>query len=316
MVGSLSTELIVALQRRILHWYHSHRRDLPWRHTTSPYRILVAEFMLQQTQVQRVIPRYEEFLQRFPSLRYLAKATRAEVIRVWSPLGYNVRAVRLHQIAHYVVERCSGRLPQEVSELRTFKGIGPYSAAAVACFAYRQPVVVLDTNIRRVLARILLGQDPTRGRLHESQLQGLGAALLPKDKAYRWNQALMDLGALVCLAKKPACDCCPAQEFCAFWHRQRSLERIREAPASYGETAQRPKGQPFRESSRFYRGRILDVLRALLPDASLDVPSVGRAIKPEFDLMELPWLERLLGGLQRDGLIALISGSPTRVTLP
>src|SRR5437879_480994 len=139
---------------RLLEWYTSNARDLPWRRTRDPYAILVAEVMLQQTQVERVIPKWHAWLARFPTLAELARASRADAIRAWQGLGYNLRAVRLHDIACEVVARHDGRLPNDVAGLLALNGIGRYTAGAVACFAYEQPVAMVDTNVRRVLSRV------------------------------------------------------------------------------------------------------------------------------------------------------------------
>ena len=144
---------------RLLEWYAANARDLPWRKTRDPYAILVAEVMLQQTQVERVIPRWHEWLARFPTLADLATASRADAIRAWRGLGYNLRAVRLHEIARQAVADYGGELPREVGELLRLKGVGHYTAGAVACFAYGQPVIAVDTNVRRVLGRVF-GWEP------------------------------------------------------------------------------------------------------------------------------------------------------------
>src|SRR5262249_14231695 len=145
---------VARVQERLVAWYRKHARDLPWRRTRDPYAILVAEVMLQQTQVDRVIPKWHAWLERFPTLGDLAGAPRSEAIRAWQGLGYNLRAVRLHEIACQVVAEHGGTLPRNVAGLRALKGIGRYTAAAVACFAYEQPVAMVDTNVRRVLSRV------------------------------------------------------------------------------------------------------------------------------------------------------------------
>jgi A/G-specific adenine glycosylase len=201
-----------AFQRRLLAWYGRHRRDLPWRRTRDPYHILVSEMMLQQTQVGRVIPKYEEWLARYPSLQALAEAGRREVREAWYPLGYNARPLRLRDIARAVVSRYRGRIPATREELLALKGIGPYTAGAVLSFAHRQDAPVLDTNVRRVLRRVFLGEGaaPPDRRLWE-----LAEQLLPRGSAYDFNQALMDFGATVCTARKPGCPACALATLCA-----------------------------------------------------------------------------------------------------
>lgn len=208
--------------RRLLRWYRRQGRSLPWRRTTDPYRILVSEVMLQQTQVERVIPKYHQFLRRYPSVADLARAHVREVREVWYPLGYNARPVRLREIAREVVRRHGGQIPAERTRLLALKGIGPYTAGAVLAFAYGRRVAVLDTNVRRVLQRVFHGRAAS-----DRALWRLAEHLLPR-RAYDFNQALMDFGALICTARRPQCPVCPMRTFC------RSYERLA------GEAARRP----------------------------------------------------------------------------
>jgi A/G-specific adenine glycosylase len=196
--------------RRLLRWYRRHRRDLPWRRTKEPYRILVSEIMLHQTQVARVIPKYREFLRAYPSLRALANAPVREVREAWYPLGYNIRPVRLHAIARTAVRRHNGRLPRTAEGLLRLKGIGRYTAAALMTFAYGRPQPILDTNVRRVLRRVFHRD----GGVSDRALWALSASLLPARRGYDFNQALMDFGATVCTARAPACARCPLQSIC------------------------------------------------------------------------------------------------------
>jgi A/G-specific adenine glycosylase len=201
-------------QRRLLAWYRHHGRDLPWRRTRAPYRVLVSEIMLQQTQVDRVIPKYRQFLRRFPSLRALAAAPVEEVRRLWYPLGYNARPLRLHAIACETVARYGGRLPDRVEALRALPGIGRYTAGAVLSFAFGRDVAVLDTNVRRVLTRVFLG--PRRAvRVRDRALWALAETLVPAGRGYDFNQALMDFGATWCTPRRPRCPTCPMRAFCA-----------------------------------------------------------------------------------------------------
>lgn len=216
-------EAIAAFQRHILDWYAAFGRKLPWRGDPDPYHILVSEVMLQQTGVARVLDRYPEFLQRFPTIESLAAASRADVISAWQGLGYNRRALNLKRAAEMIVRDHGGRVPREVAQLETLPGIGPYTARAVASFAFQVQVPVVDTNVRRVLSN-WVGRDLTLGETWD-----LARRILPQGKASDWNGALMDYGALV----------------------QRATPRRTERAS-----------QPFVTTNRFWRGRIVDALRA------------------------------------------------------
>ncbi|MBI2867681.1 MAG: A/G-specific adenine glycosylase [Chloroflexi bacterium] len=291
------------LRRRVLAWYRAHGRGFPWRETRDPYAILVSEVMLQQTQTSRVVPSYQRFLQRFPTFERLAQAPLSEVIRAWSGLGYNRRAVWLHRIAQEVMER-GGRLPRTPAGMRRLPGIGDYTANAVACFAFGAQAPVVDTNVRRVLARVFRDEvAPTA-----SGLRDLARDVLPRGKASLWNQALMDLGATVCITRAPRCAVCPLQEQCrAAPVLAGAGRRVAEPPPLY-------RAQPaFRGSTRFYRGRIIQRLRQLWDGQSLPLKEVGEAVRPGFSRGDMPWLERLAQGLERDGLAQV---TPEGVRLP
>jgi A/G-specific adenine glycosylase len=295
------------LHRAILSWYVEQGRDLPWRRTRDPYSILVSEMMLQQTQVDRVLPKYHAFLQQYPTFGALAAAPTAEVIRAWQGLGYNLRAVRLQRIARQVVEQHEGWLPDTVAGLQTLQGIGPYTASAVACFAFGRAEPVLDTNVRRVLGRITIGPDGPK-MATPTALWDLARRALPVDRAYDWNQALMDLGARICTEANPRCLMCPARPYCASAGRVAPAVRERQAPyAARKET-------PFAGSTRYYRGRIVERLRGLAPGTSISLPALGPAIKPDYGDVDLPWLRALVAGLERDGL--LVVGADEAVALP
>jgi A/G-specific adenine glycosylase len=206
-------------RERLLKWYAYHGRDLPWRHTSDPYHILVSEIMLQQTQVDRVLPKYEEWLRKYPTMHRLAEAPLAEVKKDWYPLGYNIRPVRLHSIACESVARYGGALPRDSETLLSFKGIGRYTAGALRSFAFREDAPILDTNVRRVLQRVFVGDNTpmkrTPGRRRNTQsLWDLSQALIPKGRCYDFNQALMDFGAMLCTARDPYCLLCPMKDFC------------------------------------------------------------------------------------------------------
>lgn len=193
----------------MLRWYDRHGRSLPWRHTKDPYHILVSEMMLQQTQVDRVLPKYEEWLEKYPSLASLAEAAVDEVVRTWYPLGYNIRPQRLHTIARESVERFGGKLPSDPETLRSFKGIGPYTAGAVLSFAFGQRAAILDTNVARVLFRVFVGAGNPKRHHMKKHLWAVSEAVIPMKRVFDFNQAIMDFGALVCTARKPRCADCP-----------------------------------------------------------------------------------------------------------
>jgi A/G-specific adenine glycosylase len=199
---------------RLLTWYGKHGRDLPWRRTDDPYHILVSEIMLQQTQVDRVLPKYAEWLDKFPSLDALASADEAHVSDTWRPLGYNIRPKRLQAIAREAVARYDGQLPADEETLLSFKGIGAYTAGAIRSFAFRQRAAILDTNVARVLFRVFVGAGDPKSYAMKKHLWAVSEALVPRAQVFDFNQALMDLGAMVCVARNPKCLVCPMAKSC------------------------------------------------------------------------------------------------------
>jgi A/G-specific adenine glycosylase len=236
------------MQERLLAWYRESGRDLPWRHTRDPYAILVSEVMLQQTQVARIVPRYLEWLERWPTVEALAAATPADAIRTWSGLGYNRRAVNLHRCAQAVVAR--GGFPREPAELEKLPGIGPYTAAAVACFAFGAQIAAPDTNALRVLERAFPGRDVPP----------------PPGRAYEWNQALFDLGREVCIARTPRCGACPLAAGCP--SRGRTYAPLRRQSAFEGSFRQR-------------RARLLRAIAAAgrLPEGDADAEALVSLVR-------------------------------------
>jgi len=206
-------------RRALLTWYGVHGRDLPWRRTSDPYHILVSEIMLQQTQVDRVLPKYHEWLDKYPSFDALASAPEQDVTQTWRPLGYNIRPRRLHTIAREAVAHYGGELPSDTKTLLSFKGIGAYTAGAIRSFAFGQRAAILDTNVARVLSRVFVGRSdarsgaPTTHALRK-HLWAVSEALVPRKRVFDFNQALMDLGALVCVARNPKCLVCPMKKLC------------------------------------------------------------------------------------------------------
>lgn len=319
----------------LLTWYATEgRAGLPWRATRDPYAILVSEMMLQQTQVDRVMPKYLAFLERFPTLAALAEAPTAEVIRAWAGLGYNMRAVRLQEIARQAQREFDGALPADLDALQRLKGVGRYTAGAVAAFAFEAQVATVDTNIRRTLWRIFRGIEPTTwptGEAASRAALALAEWALPAGRAYDWQQALMDLGATVCVARRPACERCPLTASCAAWAEVGAVTlfpsgealarlrdergasdagtpdaaRIAEAPAEYRAPKRkgRKPAQPFTSTTRYFRGRIIAALGALAAGETLSMSELGPRIKPTFsEDDDLPWLRDLVAGLVRDGL--------------
>lgn len=349
-----------SVQRALLAWYaREGRGHLPWRHTRDPYAVLVSEMMLQQTQVERVLPKYQAFLRQFPTLAALAAAPTSEVIKAWAGLGYNTRAVRLQEVARRAVTSHAGALPGTLDGLLALPGIGRYTAGAVACFAFGLHVATVDTNVRRVLWRLFRGIEPAvwpGGERAGRDVLALAEWALPPDDAYDWQQALMDLGATICGARRPACERCPLAAHCsAFAETARvtlfpsgeALARLRddraailarqdgtlaesrvaESGAEYTTGAApaprakkpRPAAQPFTSTSRYFRGRAVDALRTLPHGESLALAALGPLVRDGFADDELPWLRRLLTGLARDGLVRIVDGqsdAETRVQLP
>jgi A/G-specific adenine glycosylase len=205
----------VGFRRHLLAWYDRAARDLPWRRTRDPYQVLVSEVMLQQTQVTRVREYFPRFLKRFPDIGSLAAAPARAVREAWDGLGYYARARNLHALARLVMRRRDGALPDTPEELIELPGVGRYTAGAVASFAYERPVPAVDTNVSRVLRRVFWGRSTSNGR-RESDVWRLAAALVPKDgkRGWKFNQAIMELGALVCTARKPKCGECPIRSGC------------------------------------------------------------------------------------------------------
>src|SRR5262245_63172201 len=201
-------------RQRLLAWYKRHGRDLPWRNTDDPYHILVSEIMLQQTQVDRVLPKYEEWIVKYPSFEALAAAPEQDVTRTWYPLGYNIRPRRLHSIAREAVEKYGGRLPADEETLRSFKGIGAYTAGAIRSFAFRERAAILDTNVARVLFRVFVGTGDPKSHAMKRHLWAVSDALVPQREVFDFNQALMDLGAMGCVARQPKCLVCPMAKNC------------------------------------------------------------------------------------------------------
>jgi A/G-specific adenine glycosylase len=283
-------------------WYDEHRRELQWRTTADPYRILVSEVMLQQTQVSRVKVKLPLFLRTFPTLKSLARASAAEVVRAWSGMGYNNRAVRLRDLARVVVDRHRGTLPKDAPSLLGLPGIGPYTAHALLCFAFGKRVPLVDVNIRRVLSRVFGKMPSLDSTVTEKAAWALAAEVLPHD-AYTWNQALMDLGATVCTARHPLCAACPLRKSCLSATTLELARPVKRAPRVNAEPSY--QGIP----QRVWRGRAVEALRNVRERSSISLEELGRRLKPDFHEEEAAWLLSVITGLAKDGLVETRRGS-------
>jgi A/G-specific adenine glycosylase len=204
---------------KILIWYAQHQRDLPWRKTRDPYRIWVSETMLQQTQVETVIPYYKRFLSRFPTIRSLATSSLDEVLKTWENLGYYSRARNLHAAAGDIMTRGKGKIPKTMEALLTLPGFGPYTAAAVLSFAFGQRIATVDGNVRRVICRLFAIEESIHLAKTQQRISAAAAALVPENDSASFNQGLMDLGASICSPRKPSCHLCPLSDFCQAFGR-------------------------------------------------------------------------------------------------
>jgi len=224
----METVLIKKIQNRLLRWFEKNGRDLPWRETRDPYAIWVSEIMLQQTQVPTVIPYYKKFLKSFPTVHHLAKAPLSKVLKVWEGLGYYSRARNLHRASQILLSHFRGKIPYNLKDLLALPGIGKYTAGAILSIAFNKEAPILDGNVKRVLSRLsAVSSHPVRGGT-EGLLWYLSESLIPKGSASSFNQALMDLGSMICAPKDPQCQRCPLKKFCkgrALGHPERYPSR-------------------------------------------------------------------------------------------
>ena len=286
----------------LLEWYERHgRRALPWRVVRDPYYTLVSEFMLQQTQVDRVVPKFEAFVQRFPTIGALAAASQADVLRMWQGLGYNSRAVRLHGVAKAVVAEHGGAIPSDTGALLGLSGVGPYTAAAIRSFAFDLDDAPLDTNIRRIIHRLFFGvEHPPKATSRE--LDERARMLAPPGRAHDWNSAMMDLGATICTARAPKCLICPLRLECAAAPIDGAA-----LDAARKQHAKNPSPQnaiAWEQTTRYARGRIVDRLRELPAGqriSLLDLHGELRGVLPDRSLEDVT---KLVAILERDGLVA------------
>jgi A/G-specific adenine glycosylase len=257
------------VQKIIFSWWKGNRRDLPWRHTHDPYHILVSEVMLQQTQVARVLTKYQEFLAHFPDVRRLAHASSSDVLKLWKGMGYNRRALYLKKTAEAVVRDYAGIFPDDEVKLLQLPGVGLYTARALLVFAYKKDVAAVDTNIRKIILHFLFDDVSQK----ESIVQQAADALVPKGRAWEWHQALMDYGAL------------------EMKHAKLKVK------------TEKRKTIPFRETNRFFRGRIMDLLRT----RSYKEVDLIDDMTQAYDRSDT-FLVSILDGLAKDGLIVRARG--------
>jgi len=292
----------------ILGWYQASGRTLPFRGSSDPYAVLVSEAMAQQTQVSRVGDRWTSFLARFPTVAVLAAASPADVLREWRGLGYNRRALNLWRAARVIVERHDGRVPSALAALEALPGVGPYTARAVAALAFGQPVGAVDTNVRRVLGRIVAGASGMPAR----DLQVLADGAVPADRPADWTHALMDLGATICRPNRPDCPACPVRARCRY-AGEHSEHRASQVPLRQADrlrrSGDRPAAPRFPSTSRWLRGRLLDRLRDGHGDGWL-------RIEPRIGEHGPAAIEVALAALVADGLVEQDPDDPVRCRLP
>jgi A/G-specific adenine glycosylase len=287
---------LLDVHERVLDWYAEHARDLPWRAAgATPWGVLVSELMLQQTPVARVLPVWLAWMEQWPTPADLAASPAGDAVRAWGRLGYPRRALRLHAAAVAITAQHGGEVPDDVTALRALPGVGDYTAAAVASFAFGQRHVVLDTNVRRVLGRAFAGKELPGPSVTRAE-RDLAGGMLPDDPptAAAWGVGVMELGALVCTAAAPRCTACPLEELCA-WHTGGR-------PAYDGPAR---KTQTYSGTYRQFRGRLLSVLR--------DDPEPVHRSRLEAAWAEPVQRERCLAGLLEDGLVVAGPGDTYRL---
>ena len=273
----------------VLAWYDARGRALAFRGTRDPYAILVSEVMAQQTQISRVVEAWSRFLDRFPTVAALAAATPADVLRAWRGMGYDRRALNLHRAAQAIAAEHDGKVPRDLAALERLPGIGPYTARAVAALAFGMAVGPVDTNVRRVLGRVLGGRDGLAAR----ELQAVSDASVDPARPGDWTHAVMDVGATLCRPTRPRCEECPLVSWCRFAADTAAAPERRPLPR-----AGRQVREPFQASTRWLRGRIVDRLR----DADGTTWTVVEAPIGDHDDAAI---EAALGALARDGIVEL-----------
>lgn len=294
-----------SIASKLLRWYDKHGRDLPWRKTQDPYRILVSEIMLQQTQVSRGLIFYDRWLRQFPNWNKLAIATNSQVIQAWAGLGYNRRALMLRDIAREVVEN---GLPTTKDAWRELKGIGPYTAAAITAFALRQRALPIDTNVRRVLGRLLFGTTYPQPTIDDKIRANVDRVLPKRGRFYDVPQAIFDLATTHC-AKVPTCATCPMRMICPAAVKFLT-GRVR-VPKQMVKKAVESRHRDKRFPDRIYRGRILKLVRE---NGSVGIDEIGPAVDAGYDAtVDRGWIVAMVGRMEKDGMLNV---SNDRVTLP
>lgn len=286
---------------RLFNWYQTHRRDLPWRRTRDPYRILVSEVMLQQTQVARVLEKYREFLDRFPTVADLARAPQREVILAWKGLGYNRRALNLRSAAQKVVTDFDGKFPRTKEELLTLPGVGPATVGSLLSFAFGQDEPSLDVNIRRVLHRFFFGSEFPRWRVPDQRIEEVARRTIRKGSGYDWNQGMMDFGSLQCSARRPLCESCPFQSRCQAYPK--ILEDVKTKRAGWDRVEPAPSSSP-EIPNRIFRGRVIEVLRQAARH-QIQLGRLGPLVKADFSEDDAAWLRGIVARLATEGFIQL-----------
>jgi A/G-specific adenine glycosylase len=291
-IGAVSSDVVRVRRRVLRRWFDGHARDLPWRATRDPWHVLLAEVMLQQTQVPRALERWPLLCEEFPTPESMAEAGQAAVVRTWAGLGYNRRASALHRCAVQLVDRHGGVVPDDLHALLALDGIGPYTARAVLAFAFERDVAVLDTNVGRVLAR-------WEGRpLTHAEAQLLADAHVPRGGGWWWNQAMLDLGAAVCVRRAPDCAACPMRRTCAFAATAGASTGVGVPDPAEGSAGVGRGQSRFDGSDRQGRGRLLDAVRT---GAVRAAPSAIAAAAGWPD--DEGRAQRIAAGLERDGLV-------------
>ena len=289
---------------RILDWYAQNKRDLPWRkENLDPYHIVISEIMLQQTQVSKVIEKFKEFTSLFPTIHDLAKAQSAEVIQAWQGLGYNRRAILLHQFAQEICKKYEGNIPQSSDALIKLPGIGPYTAGAISSFAFNRPEPAIDVNVRRIFLRFFKAKDQglPQTKTEEKKLSELVKECIPENRSRDFHNALMDFGLLICLREKPLCLECPLKQSCSFFPLyQKQKEKVLFVAEKKKEIGMTENGKHV--PNRIFRGRIVEFVRQN-QEKEILFSTLGNYIKKDFKAEEQRWLQELCHKLQKEGLI-------------
>lgn len=281
-------------QVAVLEWFDARGRALPFRASSDPYGILVSEVMAQQTQISRVADKWAAFMEAFPSVQVLAAASPADVLRAWRGLGYNRRALNLHRAARAIVAEHGAHVPETLPDLEGLPGVGRYTARAVASLAFGRAVGPVDTNVRRVLQRVIAADEP----MSPARLQSIADAVVPAERPADWTHALMDIGATVCRPASPRCPECPLRPWCAF-------------AARGGPLPARPRArdvQPFTTTTRWVRGRIIDRLRDT-------PPGEWTRLDGEIGSHDAVAVDGAIDGLEREGLLERHRDDPRMLRL-